>query len=129
MYFAASFGVCLMMMLLRFGPRGSDTAEDDDDDDDEEEEDDEDDEFDENQLLDSGGRSIPGQVGLEMSSSSSPPMETTLLIPPGQQRILKASASAKSLSRTSIGSKSTSKPVRNRKPASKRSSANLGSIV
>ena len=44
LYFAATFGTCLMMLLLRFGPRGTD----DDDDDDEEDDDDDDDDPDEN---------------------------------------------------------------------------------
>ncbi len=38
LYFAATFGTCLMMLLLRFGPRGSDNDDDDDDDDDDEDE-------------------------------------------------------------------------------------------
>jgi len=33
LYFAASFGTCLMMLLLRFGPRGSDHDEEEYDDD------------------------------------------------------------------------------------------------
>ena len=37
LYFAATFGTCLMMLLLRFGPRGSDHDDDDDDENDEEE--------------------------------------------------------------------------------------------
>jgi len=41
LYFAATFGTCLMMLLLRFGPRGSDADGDDDDDDEEEDEDEE----------------------------------------------------------------------------------------
>ena len=35
LYFAGFFGTCLMMLLLRFGPRGSDALDDDDDHDDE----------------------------------------------------------------------------------------------
>ena len=34
LYFAGSFGTALMMLLLRFGPRGSDMEEDDDEDED-----------------------------------------------------------------------------------------------
>lgn len=37
LYFAALFGTCLMMLLLRFGPRGSDAIEDDEESDDDEE--------------------------------------------------------------------------------------------
>jgi putative Mg2+ transporter-C (MgtC) family protein len=37
LYFAASFGTCLMMLLLRFGPRGSDLPDDDDEEEDEDE--------------------------------------------------------------------------------------------
>ena len=42
LYFAALFGTCLMMLLLRFGPRGSDALEDEED----EEEEDHDDFYD-----------------------------------------------------------------------------------
>ena len=36
LYFAASFGTCLMMLLLRFGPRGSDLPDDDEEEEEEE---------------------------------------------------------------------------------------------
>ena len=35
LYFAASFGTCIMMLLLRFGPRSDDKCDDDDDDEEE----------------------------------------------------------------------------------------------
>ena len=50
LYFAASFGTCLMMLLLRFGPRGSDMVDEDYHEEDEEDDADADEEGELNQL-------------------------------------------------------------------------------
>ena len=75
LYFAASFGTCLMMLLLRFGPRGSDHDDDDEylDDDVSDHDEEEDPEFgtNENTMLfrDSEGREIL-PPGLQLTTRS-----------------------------------------------------------
>jgi len=120
LYFAATFGTCLMMLLLRFGPRGIGAEDDMDEDPDETEKLDV---FHEEQPNPMNPAPIPAIVGGKDLVGEAHVVETTHLLP-GQEVIRKV-ASMKSLTSASLRTSSG----RDRKRSKKAATAHLGSLV
>jgi uncharacterized membrane protein YhiD involved in acid resistance len=158
LYFAASFGTCLMMLLLRFGPRGSDALDDDADSE-------EVDAMDEEGIHDDEQRSVPFAIdstdesslmnlppGLQMTSRSyndgksmdgsytvtgesienvSVAAETTPMLPQqqGSQATLTAATSSRSHSQLTLQQRRNASAKSSKVRKRQSKGANLGTIV